>query len=133
MFPSVLDISGPPDRSDDKEETQIHDLTNSKQDKWLLDSRVPYGPLASTPINASSKRFHPSNAATMQHLQDESSLRNTQETYRSGRTIYKSQQVRRLDQVYQEIQYPEADIIEALAEELGISEAKIKVRYHCAF
>ena len=46
---------------------------------------------------------------------------------KKGRTIYKTQQVCRLEQMFTASHYPEAEVIEALAAQLGISEAKIKV------
>jgi hypothetical protein len=46
---------------------------------------------------------------------------------KKARTMYKTEQVYLLEQIFSRTQYPDPDTIEVLSKQLGISEAKIKV------
>ena len=48
---------------------------------------------------------------------------------KKARTMYKTEQVYLLEQVFNRTQYPDPDTVEFLSRQLGISEAKIKVMY----
>ena len=47
---------------------------------------------------------------------------------KKARTMYKTEQVYLLEQVFNRTQYPDPDTVEFLSRQLGISEAKIKVK-----